>query len=159
MRVTITANGIEHAVDVEDRRLLCDLLREDLGLRGTNVGCAHGECGSCTVLLDGRPVRSCLMLAAQADGATVRTVEDLAGADGALHPLQAALRARHGVQCGFCTPGLLMTALPAVEAGTPLDHGEARELVAGNLCRCTGYEGIVEAVVDASLELAAGGER
>jgi aerobic-type carbon monoxide dehydrogenase small subunit (CoxS/CutS family) len=156
MKLAMTVNGVEHTREVEDRLLLCDFLRDDLGLKGTNVGCAHGVCGSCTVHVDGRAVRSCTMLAAQADGRTVRTVEDLAGPGGELHPLQAAFWEKHGLQCGFCTPGLLMTALPAVERGVALDADEAREVVSGNLCRCTGYDGIVEAVVEASRRLARG---
>jgi aerobic-type carbon monoxide dehydrogenase small subunit (CoxS/CutS family) len=150
MRLTLEVNGIAHEVEAEDRRLLVDVLRDELGLTGTNVGCGHGVCGSCTVHVDGRPVRSCLMLAAQASGRRIRTVEDLAGADGSLHPLQEAFSAHHALQCGFCTPGFLMTALPAVEAGAALDRDQARELVSGNLCRCTGYDGIVDAVVEAT---------
>jgi carbon-monoxide dehydrogenase small subunit len=155
MRITLEVNGARRELEVEDRRLLCDLLREDLGLTGTKIGCAHGVCGSCTVHVDGRAVRSCTMLAVQADGRTVRTIEDVAGEDGTLHPLQDAFSQEHALQCGFCTPGFLMTALPAVEAGIPLDAQQARALVAGNLCRCTGYDGIVNAVVRASATCAA----
>lgn len=150
MRITVTVNGRPRELEVDDRRLLADVLREELGLTGTKVGCAHGVCGSCTVHVDGRAVRSCIMLAVQADGRSVRTVEDLAAPDGTLHPLQRAFSEEHALQCGFCTPGFLMTALPAVEAGAPLDAEEARELVSGNICRCTGYDGIVSAVVRAS---------
>nr|WP_221242926.1 (2Fe-2S)-binding protein [Conexibacter arvalis] len=146
----MTVNGSRRELEVDDRRLLADVLREELGLTGTKVGCSHGVCGSCTVHVDGRAVRSCIMLAVQADGRAVRTVEDLAAPDGTLHPLQQAFSEEHALQCGFCTPGFLMTALPAVEAGAPLDAGQARELVSGNICRCTGYDGIVGAVVRAS---------
>lgn len=154
MKVSVTVNGVEHTREVDDRRLLSDFLRDDLGLTGTNVGCAHGVCGSCTVHVDGRAMRSCTMLAAQADGCTLRTVEDLSPAGGELHPLQAAFQEHHALQCGFCTPGFLMTALPAVERGIAIDDVEARELISGNLCRCTGYDGIVAAVVDASRQFA-----
>jgi aerobic-type carbon monoxide dehydrogenase small subunit (CoxS/CutS family) len=156
MRISLTVNGVENEREIEDRQLLSDFLRDDLGLTGTNVGCAHGVCGSCTVHVDGRAVRSCTTLAAQADGCTVRTVEDLCPPGGDLHPLQAAFSERHALQCGFCTPGFLMTALPAVERGIAIDDVEARELISGNLCRCTGYDGIVEAVVDASRHFATG---
>jgi carbon-monoxide dehydrogenase small subunit len=150
MKIAISVNGTRHEVDVEDRRLLVDVLREDLGLIGTKVGCAHGVCGSCTVHVDGRAVRSCIQLAAQCNGRSVRTIEDVAGADGTLHPLQEAFSEEHALQCGFCSPGFIVAALPAVEKGVPLDEDAARELVSGNLCRCTGYDGIVAAVVRAS---------
>jgi len=150
VKITLTVNGSRRELEVDDRRLLADVLREELGLTGTKVGCAHGVCGSCTVHVDGRAVRSCLTLAVQADGRAVRTVEDLAAPDGTLHPLQQAFSEEHALQCGFCTPGFLMTALPAADAGVPLDEERARELVSGNLCRCTGYDGIVGAVVRAS---------
>jgi aerobic-type carbon monoxide dehydrogenase small subunit (CoxS/CutS family) len=148
-RVSIEVNGALHDLDVPPRLLLADLLRDRLGLTGTKIGCAMGACGACTVLLDGAPVRSCLMLAAQARGRSVRTVEDLAPGD-ELHPLQRALREHHGLQCGYCTPGMLMSLTPLFESGEPLDPETVRDAIAGNLCRCTGYETIVEAVVEAS---------
>ena len=143
--VGVTVNGTAHAADVEPRLLLSDFLRHELGLTGTHVGCEHGVCGACTVLLDGEPVRSCLMFAVQADGAAVTTVEGLAPAGGAeLHPLQAAFREAHGLQCGFCTPGILMSmvAVPARAPGRR-PNAEIREALSGNLCRCTGYANIV----------------
>ena len=148
--ISVTVNGVAHEQDVPPRLLLADLLRDRLGLTGTKIGCAMGACGACTVLLDGEPVRSCLMFAVQADGRSVRTVEDLAAPDGGLDPLQAALQAHHGLQCGYCTPGMLMAITPLLDSGRPLDAETVREAIAGNLCRCTGYETIVEAVVEAS---------
>ncbi|HUA02622.1 MAG TPA: (2Fe-2S)-binding protein [Solirubrobacteraceae bacterium] len=148
--VSVTVNGTTHELDVPPRLLLADLLRDELGLTGTKIGCAMGACGACTVLVDGEPVRSCLMFAVQADGRAVRTVEDLAGASGELHPLQAALREHHGLQCGYCTPGMLMAITPLLESGQPLEREDVREAIAGNLCRCTGYETIVDAVVEES---------
>ena len=148
--ISLTVNGAVHELDVPPRLLLADLLRDRLGLTGTKIGCAMGACGACTVLVDGEPVRACLMFAVQAVGRTVRTVEDLAAPDGGLHPLQAALRAHHGLQCGYCTPGMLMAIAPLLDAGRPLDADVVREAIAGNLCRCTGYETIVAAVVEAS---------
>jgi aerobic carbon-monoxide dehydrogenase small subunit len=144
----MTVNGQPRSATVQPRRLLCDVLRDDLGLHGVRVGCAQGPCGSCTVQLDGEPVRSCLMLAAQADGHTVRTVEGLAGPDGALHPLQAAFAAEGALQCGFCTPGFLMLLEPLVRSDGPLSDAEARRAASANLCRCTGYEAIVRAVLN-----------
>ena len=139
-------NGLDHPEPVDSRRLLSDHLRHDLGLTGTHVGCEHGVCGCCTVLLDGRPVRSCLMLAVQAEGHEVTTVEGLAGTGEALHPVQRAFHECHGLQCGFCTPGFLM-----VTAAFLLDHpdpseDEINEAISGNLCRCTGYAGIRRSV-------------
>lgn len=154
--VAITVNGEQRTAEVEDRALLVDVMREHFALTGTKVGCNQGVCGSCTVEIDGAAVRSCLAFAVQADGRTVRTVEGLA-ADGALHPLQEAFRAEHGLQCGFCTPGFLMTAVHLVESGRPTDEASARELLAGNICRCTGYEGIVRAVVAAARAFARDG--
>lgn len=152
MKVSIEVNGEVRERDIDDRLLLVDFLRDELGLTGTKVGCSHGVCGSCTIHVDGAAVRSCIMLAAQADGSSVRTVEDLEH-DGELHPLQQAFWDNHALQCGFCTPGFLMTALPLVESGEPVDHERAREAVSGNLCRCTGYDGIVAAVVQAASEI------
>jgi aerobic carbon-monoxide dehydrogenase small subunit len=146
-------NGRPLEADVEPRRLLADVLREDAHLYGTHLGCEHGVCGACTVLVDGEPVRSCLMLAVQADGAEITTVEGLAP-DGALHPLQEAFREHHALQCGFCTPGFLMTALHLLRERPDIeDEGEIREALAGNLCRCTGYSNIVDAVRDAAQRL------
>jgi aerobic-type carbon monoxide dehydrogenase small subunit (CoxS/CutS family) len=147
--ISLNVNGATHELDVPPRLLLVDLLRDTLGLTGTKIGCAMGACGACTVLVDREPVRACLMFAVQADGRSVRTVEDLAP-PGDLHPLQAALQAHHGLQCGYCTPGMLMTVLPLLDAGEPLDGDTVREAITGNLCRCTGYETIVNAVVEAS---------
>jgi carbon-monoxide dehydrogenase small subunit len=135
---------------VEARRSLADFLREDLALTGTHVGCEHGVCGACTVLLDGAPVRSCLLLAVQADGAEVKTVEGLAPPDGGLHPLQAAFQAHHGLQCGFCTPGILMSAQAFLDEHPAPTAIEIREMLAGHLCRCTGYEAIVAAIAAAA---------
>ena len=146
IEVALRVNGTEHRVEVEPRWLLSDVLRHQLGLTGTHVGCEHGVCGCCTVLVDGEPARSCLMLAATADGAEIRTVEGLAGPDGELHPLQEAFHRHHGLQCGFCTPGFLMTALPIYRAAASMTDEQVREAIGGQLCRCTGYVGIVAAV-------------
>jgi carbon-monoxide dehydrogenase small subunit len=148
--VTLTVNGAPHRARVPARRLLSDFLRHDLGLVGTHVGCEHGVCGACTVLLAGEPVRACLMLAATADGTEVVTVEGLARADGALHPVQQAFRECHGVQCGFCTPGLLTTVVAFLRDTPDPTPDQAREAIAGNLCRCTGYQNIVAAVLRAA---------
>ncbi|HEX9704780.1 MAG TPA: (2Fe-2S)-binding protein [Gemmatimonadales bacterium] len=147
-RITIgvTVNGRRYERAVEPRLLLSDFLRQDLGLTGTHVGCEHGVCGACTVLLDGAAVRSCLLLAVQADGAVVATVEGLAPSAEELHPLQAAFREAHGLQCGFCTPGILMTVIPFLRDHPHPTEPEIREALSGNLCRCTGYQGIIEAV-------------
>jgi carbon-monoxide dehydrogenase small subunit len=144
--VSLTVNGIQHDVEVEPRRLLSDALRHDIGLTGTHVGCEHGVCGCCTVLLDGAPVRSCLVLAVQAAGHDVRTVEGLAAPDGTLSPLQQAFKEQHGLQCGFCTPGFLMTASTFYRQAADMSDDEIREALGGQLCRCTGYVGIVRAV-------------
>ncbi|MEP6813087.1 MAG: (2Fe-2S)-binding protein [Actinomycetota bacterium] len=144
MKVTVDINGERHEHDVEPRTLLSDFIRHDCGLTGTHVGCEHGACGACTVQIDGEPVRSCLMLAVQANGRALRTVEGLAP-DGELHPLQQAFHERHALQCGFCTPGFLMTLEPAIRDADALDRHAIEEALAGNLCRCTGYEAIVEA--------------
>jgi aerobic carbon-monoxide dehydrogenase small subunit len=156
MNITVSVNGERVRLDVEPRRTLADALRENLGLTGTHLGCEHGVCGACTVLLDGQPVRACLMFAVQADGCSVTTVEGLTGADGELHPLQAAFVAHHGLQCGFCTPGMLMSALHLLETNPRPDRRTIREEMAGNICRCTGYQGIVDAVEAAGR--AVGGE-
>ncbi|MGH3090328.1 MAG: (2Fe-2S)-binding protein [Rubrobacteraceae bacterium] len=146
-KIRLTVNGESHERDdIEARKTLADFLREDIGLRGTHLGCEHGVCGACTVLLDGASVRSCIVYAVQADGAEVTTVEGLAEAEGPLHPLQQAFQDHHGLQCGFCTPGFLMTAYEFLEEKKGPDEEEIRTAISGNLCRCTGYAGIVEAV-------------
>jgi len=147
--VRVVVNGGRHEREVEARTSLADFLREDLDLTGTHVGCEHGVCGACTVLLDGDPIRSCLMLAVQADGASVTTVEGLAPGDG-LHPLQEAFWAHHGLQCGYCTPGILLTAHAFLREHPTPTRDEIREMLAGNLCRCTGYQFVVEAVYRAA---------
>jgi aerobic carbon-monoxide dehydrogenase small subunit len=144
--ITIKVNGVERSMEVEGRWLLSDVLRRGLGLTGTHVGCEQGVCGCCTVLVDGEPARSCLLLAVQADGAEVETVESLASDDGTLHPLQEAFRQHHGLQCGYCTPGFLMGAMPIYEDAPGMSDDELREALAGQLCRCTGYVGILRAV-------------
>jgi aerobic carbon-monoxide dehydrogenase small subunit len=144
-------NGSPLEAEVEPRRLLADLLREDAHLYGTHLGCEHGVCGACTVLVDGEPVRSCLMLAVQADGTEITTVEGLSQNGGGLHPLQEAFRDHHALQCGFCTPGFLLTALHLLREHPDLDdEAEIRAALSGNLCRCTGYINIVDAVRDAA---------
>jgi aerobic carbon-monoxide dehydrogenase small subunit len=150
--VRLRVNGREHERAVEPWKSLADFLREDLGLTGTAVGCEHGVCGSCTVLLDGEPVRSCLMLGVQADGVELETVEGLAEGD-RLHPLQEAFRTHHGLQCGFCTPGILMASLAFLREVPDPSEREIREMLSGNLCRCTGYVFIVEAIRAAAAEL------
>jgi carbon-monoxide dehydrogenase small subunit len=142
----LTVNGTSHPVALPARRLLSDALRHDLGLTGTHVGCEHGVCGACTVLVDGRPVRSCLMFAVSAQGADITTVEGLTNPDGSLGPVQQAFLECHGLQCGFCTPGFLTTITAGLRANPTPTHEEARDMVAGNLCRCTGYQNIVKAV-------------
>jgi carbon-monoxide dehydrogenase small subunit len=144
--ITVTVNGTVVERPVEPRKLLADFLREDLGLKGTHLGCEQGACGACTVLLDGEPVRSCLTFAVQVDGQAVTTVEALSGPDDALHPLQEAFHQAHALQCGFCTPGFLMTLASIEPRELPTDREEIRHLISGNLCRCTGYHNIVEAV-------------
>ncbi len=148
-KITVTVNGTAHTREVPVRMLLSDFLRHALMLTGTHVGCEHGVCGACTVLLDGRSARSCLTLAVQANGHAVATVEGLAAGDG-LHPLQAAFRDHHGLQCGYCTPGMLMTLAELLGDNPAPTEAEVREAISGNLCRCTGYQGIVEAALDAA---------
>jgi aerobic carbon-monoxide dehydrogenase small subunit len=143
--ITFRVNGEEHTVLAEPRKLLCDVLREDCGLTGTHVGCEHGVCGACTVLLDGRPARSCLMYAAQARNAAITTIEGVA-ANGKLSPLQQALHELHGLQCGFCTPGIVLTMQAWLDENPDPSDGEIRDALSGNLCRCTGYHNIVAAV-------------
>jgi aerobic-type carbon monoxide dehydrogenase small subunit (CoxS/CutS family) len=148
VRVAIEINGATHEGDVEPRTLLSDFIRHTAGLTGTHVGCEHGVCGACTVQIDGETVRSCLMLAVQANGRSVLTVEGLAPGDAPLHPLQRAFHERHALQCGFCTAGFLLAAEALLRERPDPDERAVREALAGNLCRCTGYEGIVEAVLD-----------
>jgi aerobic carbon-monoxide dehydrogenase small subunit len=142
----LVVNGDARHATVEPRRTLAELLREDLGLTGTHLACEHGVCGACTVLLDGEPVRACLILGVQAAGHSIRTVEGLAGENGTLHPLQQAFWDNHGLQCGFCTPGFLMLAVNALETNPELTDEEILEVLSSNLCRCTGYQNIVKAV-------------
>jgi aerobic carbon-monoxide dehydrogenase small subunit len=153
MQVSFYVNGHRERADVEPRRTLADALREDLGLTGTHLGCEQGVCGACTVLLDGEPVRSCLMLAVQADGCSLTTVEGLAADDGELHPLQRAFADCHGLQCGFCTPGFLISALHLLTENPDPSREEIRAGLSGNICRCTGYAGIVDAVRQAAAVL------
>ncbi len=150
--ITVTVNGVRYERTVEPRLLLVDFIRHELGLTGTHVGCEHGVCGTCTVLFDGEPVRSCLMFAVQANGHEIRTVEGLGTVD-KLHPLQEAFREAHALQCGFCTPGFLMTLVPFLEETPHPSEKEIREALSGNLCRCTGYQHIVEAVRLASQKM------
>ena len=155
--ITLTVNGRPYTLTVEPRRLLVDVLRDDLGLPGTHIGCEHGVCGTCTVLLDGASIRSCVTLAVQADGSEIRTVEGLA--DGAaLHPLQEEFWDKQGLQCGYCTPGMLMRACELLEQTPDPTPEQVREGIASNLCRCTGYQYIVEAVLAAAPRMR-GGER
>jgi aerobic-type carbon monoxide dehydrogenase small subunit (CoxS/CutS family) len=155
IRVNVTVNGEEVERQVEPRRLLVDFLRHDLGLTGTHVGCEQGVCGMCTVLLDGEPIKSCLMLAPQADGHEITTVESLNGEE--LHPVQQAFKEHHGLQCGYCTPAMLMTSLALGRRGIPLDREQLKEELAGVLCRCTGYQKIYDAVESYLGEVAGGG--
>ena len=152
--ITLTVNGTVHTVSVEPRRLLVHVLREDLGLTGTHIGCDTSSCGACTVHLDGAAALSCSILAVQADGAEIRTVEGLAS-NGRLHPIQRAFHEHHGLQCGYCTPGMMMAAIGIIEqADGELSEEQIREGLEGNLCRCTGYQNIVTAVKQAADEMA-----
>jgi carbon-monoxide dehydrogenase small subunit len=144
--VRLRVNGVERAGLAPSRKLLSDFIRQDLGLTGTHVGCEHGACGACTVLLDGQPVRSCLMFAVQADGAEIETIEGLASGPDDLHPIQQAFWDHHGLQCGFCTPGMVLTAKALLQENPDPSDAEIREAVAGNICRCTGYVFIVDAI-------------
>ncbi|HEX2203251.1 MAG TPA: (2Fe-2S)-binding protein [Longimicrobium sp.] len=155
VEISLSVNGAPRSAAVEPRLLLSDFLRQELGLTGTHVGCEHGVCGACTVLVDGEAVRACLVFAVQADGAEVTTVEGLTPGDGALHPLQEAFRDAHGLQCGFCTPGILMSMVPFLRDHPTPSEPEVREALSGNLCRCTGYQNIVEAVQLAAARMAA----
>lgn len=144
--IHVTVNKTEYEREIEVRKTFADFLREDLGLRGTHLGCEHGVCGACTILFNDVSVRSCILYAVQADGADILTVEGLAPAGGPLHPIQEAFRDHHGLQCGFCTPGFLMPALELLAEKRGPSEEEIREAISGNLCRCTGYEGIVQAI-------------
>ena len=148
-RITVTVNAAAVTREIETRLTLADFLRHELNLTGTHIGCEHGVCGACTVLVDGASARSCLMLAVQCDGAEVATVESLA-ADGVLNSLQQAFRDHHGLQCGFCTPGMLMTLTEFLRTHRDPTEAEIRDALSGNLCRCTGYQGIVEAALAAA---------
>jgi aerobic carbon-monoxide dehydrogenase small subunit len=150
--ITLTINGRVHAISVEPRRTLVDAIREDCGQTGTHIGCEHGVCGACTVLVDGEPVRSCLMLAVQAQGREIRTVEGLANGD-ELNPLQRAFMERHGLQCGFCTPGFLMLITGVLEREPDISDDDLIDVLSSNLCRCTGYQNIVKAVRAAAAQM------
>ncbi len=147
--VTLTVNGAAHNVRIEPRELLVSVLRDRLGLTGAHIGCETTSCGACTVLLDGRSVKSCTMLAVQAQGRHITTIEGLAGPDG-LHPVQQAFRSCHGLQCGFCTPGMVLAAVSLIDEGRAADEDSVRSALEGNLCRCTGYHNIVQAVLSAA---------
>jgi aerobic carbon-monoxide dehydrogenase small subunit len=151
-RIALTVNGVRREAEVEPRLLLVYFLRENLGLTGTNVGCDTSSCGACTVMVDGQSVKSCTMLAVQADGTEITTIEGLAQ-DGQLHPLQEAFRQHHGLQCGFCTPGMIMAGLGLIESGAGMSDEEVRLGLEGNLCRCTGYQNIVKAIQEAAGEM------
>ena len=148
--ISVNVNGVAYQAHVEPRLNLADFLREHLKLTGTHIGCEHGVCGACTVLFDGSTVRSCLMFAVQADGHSITTIEGVAAPDGMLHPIQTALSAHHGLQCGYCTPGVVMTLLELQRDrdGATVSEDEVRHALAGNLCRCTGYQGIADAALD-----------
>jgi aerobic carbon-monoxide dehydrogenase small subunit len=150
MQITLTVNGVEHTHDVEPRTLLVNHIRENVGLTGTNIGCDTSSCGACTVHLDGESVKSCTVLAVQADGCVVTTIEGVADADGTLSPMQEAFRQHHGLQCGYCTPGMVMAATSLLNENPSPTEREVREGLEGNLCRCTGYHNIVKAVLAAA---------
>ncbi len=147
MEITVTVNGTQHTHDVEPRTLLVQYIREHVGLTGTNIGCDTSSCGACSLHLNGEAVKSCTVLAVQADGADIRTIEGMADADGTLHPMQQAFMENHGLQCGYCTPGMVMAATSLIEEQPGLDEAAVREGLEGNLCRCTGYHNIVKAVL------------
>jgi aerobic-type carbon monoxide dehydrogenase small subunit (CoxS/CutS family) len=153
--ITLSVNGTSYQRNVESRLLLSDFLRHELGLAGTHVGCEHGVCGACTILLDGAPVRSCLMLAVQANGRELSTIEGLASEAGELSPVQQAMHDHHGLQCGYCTPGILMTMTAFLKENPKPSEAEIREALSGNLCRCTGYQNIVDAMMAAAQAMAA----
>ena len=151
--ISLTVNGKVYEAEVEVRFTLADFLRQQLGLTGTHLGCEHGVCGACTILLNGQSARSCLLLAVQADGQEIKTIEGIALSEKELHPLQEAFRDNHGLQCGFCTPGMLTTLLEFLEENPDPTEQEVRIAISGNLCRCTGYQGIVAAVKDAASKM------
>ena len=151
--VSVTVNGVARDADVEPRTLLVYFIRETLGLTGTNVGCDTSSCGSCTVLLDGESVKSCTLLAAQADGREVTTIEAMAGTDGSMHPLQDSFHRNHGLQCGYCTPGMIMAAASYLKENPSPTEEQVRESLEGNLCRCTGYHNIVKSILDAASQM------
>jgi carbon-monoxide dehydrogenase small subunit len=153
--ISFVVNGTPRELDVEPRRLLVQAIREDLDLTGTHIGCDTSQCGACTVHLDGRAVKSCAMLAVQADGATIRTIEGLANGE-ELHPMQAAFWEKHGLQCGFCTPGMIMTAVDLLERNPDPSDDDIRHAIEGNFCRCTGYQNIVAAIRHAAVTMRAG---
>ena len=155
LKIVVTVNGKPYEREVEPRLTLVDFLRHELDLTGTHVGCEHGVCGACTVLLDGRTARACLTFAVQADNCAVTTVEGLAGADGKLNVLQQAFQDHHGLQCGFCTPGMLMSLTELLQDNAEPTEDDVRDVLTGNLCRCTGYSGIVAAALDAAQKLRA----
>jgi carbon-monoxide dehydrogenase small subunit len=156
MEITLDINGQTHRVLVEPRKTLVDVIRDDCGQTGTHIGCEHGVCGACTVLLDDEPVRSCLMFAIQAQGHKIRTIEGLQNGDDDLHPMQQAFMRHHGLQCGFCTPGFLMLAVGVLEKKPDISDEELVEVLSSNLCRCTGYQNIIKAVRAAADEMRAG---
>ncbi len=151
-RILVKVNGVEYEREVEPRRLLVDFLRDDLELLGTHVGCEHGICGACTLLLDGQPIRSCLMFAVQAQGAGILTVEGLAK-DGKLHPIQEAFQEHHGLQCGYCTPGMLMTSYAFLSENPEPSEEEVRKEISGVLCRCTGYKHVIDSVLSSAAKM------
>ena len=157
--ISLTVNGRTIERSVEPRKLLSDFIREELSLTGTHVGCEHGVCGACTILLDRVPVRSCLMFAAQVDGHEIETVEALAGSPDQLHPIQQAFWDKHGLQCGFCTPGMLLTAKALLDENADPDEAEIRDALAGNVCRCTGYQFIVDSIKAAAAAMSSGASR
>ena len=152
MQISVTVNGMKHQSEVEPRTLLVHYVREALGLTGTNIGCDTSSCGACTLHVDGESVKSCTMLAVQADGSSILTIEGLAAADGTLHPMQESFRQNHGLQCGYCTPGMVMAAVGLLNENPHPSEAEVREGLEGNLCRCTGYHNIVKSVLAAAAE-------
>ena len=157
VQIQLTVNGTSHEAHVEPRTTLADFLRSQLALTGTHLGCEHGVCGICTILVDGKAVRSCLMLAVQADGSEIMTVEGLGGADGKLHPIQEAFIEEHGLQCGFCTPGFLIAIYELLKDNPSPDDAEILDVLGGQICRCTGYQSILRAVHSAAAKLGAAG--
>lgn len=153
MQITVKVNGTDHTVDVEPRLLLVHLIRENLNLTGTHIGCDTSNCGACTILLDGKSVKSCTILAVQANGKSITTIEGVAAADGHLHPLQEGFKENHGLQCGFCTPGIIMRSIELLENNPNPTEDEIRWGISGNLCRCTGYNNIVKSIEYASAKM------